>query len=173
MAINRQPREDLMRDATAYPRRLLLHHPRCNAIFIGFRNQGGWSVYFGEDPVYQFNAQQKLRRVHFEKQNYAAEQGKLLRLNRQRPQNQSLNLQNLNQQNSGGRIELDRIHDELDEQRVLQDCHTRISALMEWIEQGSVTVSDRFPEDCEFIAEVAKLLKALASGIVLADSSAV
>ncbi len=168
MSLNRQPREDLMREATAYPRRLLLDHPSCQAIFVGLRAQGGWSVYFGEDPVYQFNAQCKLRRVHFEQRNYAAEQGKLLKLSRQRVTNLSSR-----DQNSGGRIELARIHEEQDEQRVLQDCHNRMEALRHWIERGAVRVANQFPKDGELVGEFAELLDGLSSGIVIADAGGV
>ena len=181
MAIHKQPREDLMREAAAYSRRLMLHHASCPEIFIGARKQGGWSIYFGEDPVYQFNAEHKLRRVHFNGQNYVAEQGKLLRLNRQPRDRQSVDSQKPSEKpsqkhiaaNSGGRIGLDRIHDLSDEQLVLQDCHNRIALLSQWFGESALTVAEQFPEDCKLLDEVLGWLARLANGIVVADSGAV
>ena len=162
-----------MREATAYSRRLLLHHASCPEIFIGARKQGGWSIYFGEDPVYQFNAEHKLRRVHFNGQNYVAEQGKLLKLNRQPRDLQRVENQKPIAANSGGRIGLDRIHDLADEQLVLQDCHLRIALLSQWFGESALTVAEQFPEDCKRLDEVLGWLARLANGIVVADSGAV
>ncbi len=166
MAINRQPREDLMREATAYAQRLLLSHPGFEPIFVGVRPQGGWSIYFGEDPVFQFNAAQQLRRAHFGDQSYAAEQGRLTQLRRQRAKH-------LDQgpPAHAGRVEIDRRYDEAAEQRVLQDCHYRCSSLAHALAQGTATVTEQHPKERELIPEVVKLLMNLPSEIVIADSS--
>lgn len=60
-------------------------------IFVGIRESGGWSVYFGEDPVLQFNAGGELRRLYLAGCKLAASEEHLLVLNRKR---------------SGGRVEL-------------------------------------------------------------------
>jgi len=42
MAVNRETREDLMRDATAYVRWLMIQKSQTGeAIFVGIRQQGG------------------------------------------------------------------------------------------------------------------------------------
>lgn len=84
MAIEEQPRENLMRDAVAYSTRLLLH--RANEqppIFWGMRPDSSWSLYFGEDPVFQFNARSELRRAYVGHQRMAARDGKLYLLLRE------------------------------------------------------------------------------------------
>jgi hypothetical protein len=57
-------REDLMREAVALTRRVefrLSGEPE--PIVIGVRENGCWSVYFGSDPVFHFDAEGRLRRA--------------------------------------------------------------------------------------------------------------
>lgn len=95
MAIENQRREDLLRDATTYPKRILFKTTSpasppsvstptedCQELFLGFRADGGWSIYFDEDPVYQFNSIHQLRRAYCLGQRYEAANGKLLHLQR-------------------------------------------------------------------------------------------
>ncbi len=158
MAINREIRENLMRDATAYARRLMLQKPQSGeAIFIGVRPQGGWSVYFGEDPVYQFNAQCELRRVHFDDQNYAANDGKLYLLHRAR---------------SGGHVEIQRIYSADTERHVLADCHIRLTELAELARSGSAETAERFPvDDVDLVKDLCELISSLVLGIQIADAA--
>lgn len=147
MAINREKREDLMRDATAYSRRIsiLTSHGQ-EAIFIGIRQQGGWSVYFGEDPVYQFNRDGELRRAHFADQNYAATDGRLCLLHRDR---------------SGGHVEIQRIYSADTEQHILTDCHKRLKELFELIQSSSFQSMHQFPvSDVELMTEIVDLVRA-------------
>jgi len=125
------------------------------AIFVGNRKQGGWSVYFGEDPVYQFNAQGKLRRAHFEEQNYAASDGKLLLLHRGR---------------SGGHVEIQRIYSVDTERLMLADCHKRLNELAELMQSGPIEVADRFPaDDRELVADLLESIRAASSDLQIAD----
>jgi hypothetical protein len=55
-------------------------------IVVGFRHDGSLSVYFGGDPVYQFNAANELRRAFCDGQMFKAERGRLVRLDRVRQQ---------------------------------------------------------------------------------------
>lgn len=65
MAREESDREDLMREATALVRRAELQWPGVEEpIFIGFRRTGAFAIYWGADPVYQFDAEHRLRRVY-------------------------------------------------------------------------------------------------------------
>ena len=144
MAINRERREDLMRDATAYARRLTLKNPKNDEqIFVGMRQQGGWSVYFGEDPVYQFNNHGKLRRAHFKGLNYAANDGKLQLLHRDR---------------SGGHVEIQRIYSADAERCIIDDCRSRLGELAELLE-NCADKCECFPaDDREIVADLVGLV---------------
>ncbi|MGI9428875.1 MAG: hypothetical protein ACR2NM_09475 [Bythopirellula sp.] len=81
-----QDREDLLRDATAYPTRLQLRFSlgeKSSIVFAGFRASGAASCYFDQDPVYHFNANRQLRRAFFDGKLLKAEQGRLVSLQRQ------------------------------------------------------------------------------------------
>ncbi len=155
MAINREKREDLMRDATAYNRRLLLQRAASGeAVFVGFRKQGGWSVYFGEDPVFQFNARGELRRVHVDAQNYAAYDGRLCHLQRDK---------------LGGHVEIQRIYLAATEHQLLADCHHRLIQLAEMIRSNHFDDVQRFPsDDDQLIIDVFESLQAVTSNLRIA-----
>ncbi len=56
--------EDLMREAVALTERVELQSPGClQTIVAGFRRNAFLSVYWGEDPYYQFDDQGRLRRA--------------------------------------------------------------------------------------------------------------
>ena len=155
MAINRQPREDLMREATAYHQRWKLRDANSLTIFVGVRSQGAWSIYFEEDPVYQFNADGKLRRAHFQEQNYAADQGKLNLLVRP---------------NRGGHVLQTKVYCENNEQAICQDCLNRLQSLLQQIQTSAVQVVDAFPEAVDFQSKVSELIGRAVSDFGIADS---
>lgn len=75
MAREESEREDLLREATALVERVELlpnsmaaravdELPSGDPIVAGFRANGALSVFFGSDPVYQFNASGELRRAY-------------------------------------------------------------------------------------------------------------
>jgi hypothetical protein len=60
-------REDILREATALVNRVELKvsgRAGGDHIVFGFRKCGSLAVYFGTEPVYQFNANQALRRAY-------------------------------------------------------------------------------------------------------------
>ena len=64
MALNAHDREDLLRDATGYVRRIEFAVSAFDSeVFCGFRTCGAASFYFGQDNVLQFNANCQLRRA--------------------------------------------------------------------------------------------------------------
>ena len=78
-------RENLLREATALVDRAELRIPgEPEPVTVGFRRDGSLSIYFGADPVYQFNAAGQLRRAFVAGLLYKAEQGRLVSLRRER-----------------------------------------------------------------------------------------
>lgn len=89
MAIHQQKRENFLLEATAYRERLLLRpeglHFRQHKVvelFAGCRANQGWSFYFDESPVVQFNSVGQLRRLYVQDDKMTVSAGRLLRLTR-------------------------------------------------------------------------------------------
>ncbi|KAA1261068.1 hypothetical protein LF1_36120 [Rubripirellula obstinata] len=89
MARQIHDREDLFRDGTQMPIRGRTQIDQAEVV-VGFRQTipeglcGSASLYWDQDPVYQFNSSGELRRVFLNGQRYAAENGVLMRLNQSR-----------------------------------------------------------------------------------------
>lgn len=95
MARDESNREDLLREATALVERIELV-PRSDTaaaslnlavddvIVAGFRAEGALSIFFGVDPVYQFNAAGELRRAYRDGLLFKAVNGRLVSLRRER-----------------------------------------------------------------------------------------
>ncbi len=76
-------REDLLAEATALVERIELVLPGyAEPIVAGFRASDCASLFFGTDPVYQFNSQRQLRRAFVDGLLYKAECGRLVSLTR-------------------------------------------------------------------------------------------
>jgi len=99
MARDESSREDLLREATALVERIELipHAADPSAatypligehIVAGFRRNGALSIFFGEDPVYQFNPAGELRRAYCNGQLLKAYRGRLIALQRVRTENE-------------------------------------------------------------------------------------
>jgi hypothetical protein len=85
MARHESDREDILREATALVQRAELTVAGCGEpVVVGFRREGAASVFFGADPVYQFNTANELRRAYLDGLLYKAERGKLIELRRER-----------------------------------------------------------------------------------------
>lgn len=88
MARQEVDKEDLLREATALVDRVELaikdDLPSGLQILVGFRTDGGASIFFGADPVYHFNAMGELRRAYCEGFLFKAERGRLVSLRRER-----------------------------------------------------------------------------------------
>jgi len=83
MAREESNREDLLREATALVERIELVVNGAHVV-AGFRKEGALSIFFGEDPVYQFNAVGELRRAFCDGNLIKAVRGKLVALQRTR-----------------------------------------------------------------------------------------
>lgn len=93
MARQESDREDLMREATALVRRAEMTYPgriEGEPVIAGFRRDGRLSVYFGADPVYQFDDQHRLRRAYVAGFLYRTQGETLARLHRQRTAEETL-----------------------------------------------------------------------------------
>lgn len=90
MARNESDREDLIREATAMRNRIEWQIPgESEPVFAGIRSDGSLSVYFGQDPVYQFTPAGQLRRAYVEGFLYRTQGATLARLNRERSPDQT------------------------------------------------------------------------------------
>ena len=85
MARQEQDREDILREATALIERAELQITgAAESVVIGFRRNGCASVYFGAEPVYQFNERNELRRAYAQGKLIKADGGCLVRMERLR-----------------------------------------------------------------------------------------
>jgi hypothetical protein len=92
MSREESPREDLIREATALVERIEISFDTSSSIepdsaspvIIGFRANGALSIFFGEDPVYQFNSAGALRRAYWGGRLFKADHGRLVSLERHR-----------------------------------------------------------------------------------------
>ena len=87
MAREESSREDLLREATALVERIELALSGQH-IVAGFRRDGSLSIFFGEDPVYQFNAAGELRRAYSSGQLIKALDGRLVAMRRVRTEHE-------------------------------------------------------------------------------------
>src|SRR3954462_9073696 len=91
MAREESSREDLLREATALVERIELIPNGSTSdghIVAGFRLNGALSLFFGEEPVFQFNACGELRRAYSDGKLLKADRGRLAALGRVRTQNE-------------------------------------------------------------------------------------
>ena len=99
MAGEESNREDLLREATALVERIEVvrrdlpggspdEAAEREHIVAGFRANGAFSVFFGDDPVYQFNAAGELRRAFCDGLLFKASRGHLVSIRRVRTANE-------------------------------------------------------------------------------------
>jgi hypothetical protein len=85
MARYEADRDDLMAEAIALRERVELALPgEAEHLVAGFRNQGHFSLYFGSDPVFHFDADGSLRRAFVGGDLYRSQAPTLARLTRTR-----------------------------------------------------------------------------------------
>src|SRR5262245_28859244 len=84
MSLHEENREDLLREATALVERVEFTIGVGEPIVAGFRRDGSASFFLEPAVVYQFNLACQLRRAFLHGQLYKAENGRLIRLTRQR-----------------------------------------------------------------------------------------
>ena len=91
MAQHEDDREDLMREAVALPHRVELSVNGFESLItIGFRSNSAMSIFIGQDPVYQFDPEGRLRRAFVDGLLYRSQHTTLAMLKRERTDTQTL-----------------------------------------------------------------------------------
>ena len=91
MAVNEDDREDLIREAVALPDRVELSVAGFEApITIGFRANLAMSIFVGQDPVYQYDPDGRLRRAFVDGLLYRSQHTTLAMLKRERTETQTI-----------------------------------------------------------------------------------
>ena len=138
MARQEADREDLFREATALRDRGELRVDGLSeTVVAGRRSDGRWSIYFGPDPCYHFDAGGRLRRAYVDGLLYRTEGITLAALKRERSDTETL---------------LQR-HD-LDNTQLtgfLDAMQTRLSDLQAGLHEESVMLIGQHPEDGDFL----------------------
>jgi hypothetical protein len=142
MAREESEREDLLREATALVERIALA-PRSASgsatahVVAGFRRDGGLSIFFGDDPVYQFNAAGEVRRAYCDGKLVKAVGGRLANLSRVR---------------TGGEVQLVR-HDlsDAEESAFIQQMTLRICELTANLNDGQFEIVGQVPAGAEVL----------------------
>ncbi len=146
MAREESDREDLLREATALVERIEieLSDGVGSRIVIGFRSANGLSVFFGADPVYQFNTAGELRRAFVNGRILKADRGRLISLERVRlPQ----------------KVQLIRHELTNDEQSVLlENMNARFQELATNLTANCYTVIGQVPTDADVLGRVREWL---------------
>jgi hypothetical protein len=150
MAQREGSREDLMAEATALRERAELALDGEGAsIVAGFHDDGRLSVYFGDDPVYHFDSQGRLRRAFVAGALFRSTGATLARLTRRRTQSVSL---------------LERV--ELDEAELaafVDEMRRRLRALHAALVSRSCRVLRRVPEAFEPVQPLVKAVAGILS----------
>lgn len=150
--MNRQEhdRENLLRDATAYVRRIELRTPTVREVFVGFRSGGGASVYFDQDPVYHFTSTAALRRAYRAGHLIKADRGRLITMHRERP---------------GGEMQLvGHLMSDQESQQLLVEITRALAELADQIDRAEVTIVGQVPEEADLLGEVKDWLAQLRTG---------
>lgn len=134
MAKDTHDREDLLRDATGYDRRIeFISQKRSEPIFCGFRECGALSIYLGQDSVLQFNADGELRRAFWQDRMLASYRHVLNWLER-----------------SDGRVRLSRTPLSEEEFReFLAEAMGWLRSLRDELAGQQLTVQGQFPNDAD------------------------
>jgi hypothetical protein len=160
MAREESHREDLLREATALVERIELRlgtadnpigtgsaRASCandGPIVIGFRANGALSIFFGDDPVFQFNAAGELRRAYCGGRLIKAVRGRLVSLQRVRHQTE---VQLLSQPLTDG-----------EQSAFIASMQQRLRHLADALENGGYRVVGRVPADADVLGRVQEWL---------------
>ena len=155
MAQHERDREDLLREATALTVRAELAVDGFDEhVVIGFRHGGAASVFFGADPVYQFNSANQLRRGFRHGQLIKAVDGRLFSMRRQR---------------AGGQVQF--LRSEMDATTMadyLKTCREQLSTLTARLAEMQFQVIGQVPEDGDVLAQITDWLQTLPEQLAVA-----
>ena len=162
MAKDTEDREDLLRDGTQFPRRLELElfeqalqvdDAHVTTVFCGFRENGAFSVYWGQDTVIQFNTSGELRRAFWQDQMIATYKHHPHWLKSE----------------GTGRVRLSRVPFTNDESRELNcladEVLQSLTAALEGCgDDGRAKIKGQFPQDVDVATDVRQWLAARRTG---------
>ena len=160
MAQHESDREDLMQEATGLARRVEWQVPFVSdPVVAGFKKNGAWSVYFGAEPVLQFDPAGCLRRAFFEGFLFRTQGDTLARLQRNRTP-----------------AETQLVRHDLDDSELaafrVQAC-SWLRLLLQAIDLGQAVRLRQVPEGDEVILDLCVALRtALSQGLPLATAIA-
>lgn len=156
MAREIYPREDLLRDAAALVERAALRiEGEIEPVLIGFRREGGASVYFGEEPVLHFNERGELRRAFIGDRQYRADRGRWSEARRSSEEGRV----------RVARISLDAAENELLHRQLcerLRDCRAAIAS-------GAYAVEGQVPPDGDIVGRIARWIASLPEELIIAE----
>ncbi len=147
MAKHESEREDLMREAVALVRRVEMSSAlwdSAETVVAGFYRDGRLAVYFGQDPMFQFDDQHRLRRAYVAGFLYRTQGHTLARLERNRLETETQLLRH------------DLIESELEAFR--QSAISQLSLLKEALTQNAVQVLAQIPEEDEVLKDLQQML---------------
>jgi hypothetical protein len=137
-------REDLLREATGLKQRIELRladvdkdsrESSRESIVAGYRNNGSLTVYFGGDPVFQFNTDLELRRVFHHNHPMKAEAGQLVVLRRVRESEQTVLYR--------------RVLSEEEQAALINEACQRLEEMLKRLQLGDYRCVGKVPADVE------------------------
>jgi hypothetical protein len=150
-------REDLLREATALVERVEIRvQGEDEPVVAGFRRDGSLSVFFGPDPVYQFNSAGELRRAYVGGLLYKTEQGRLVELRRKRSE----------QEVALVRRELDAA----EAAALLTTARSRLAQLGEALSRGDFQLVGQVPVDADVTGRIGNWLSTLSPVLQIAKA---
>src|SRR5438552_2824055 len=151
MARHEADREDLMQETTALVRRAAWQVTfQAGPVVAGFKRSGAWSVYFDAEPVYQFDADGRLRRAFADGDLWRTQGTTLARLQRARTDDQT---------------ELRR-HDltEIELAEFLREVRRHLEGLLTELDSGAGRLLRLVPEVGDLTAEFTAALRSVLRG---------
>ncbi len=155
MARQERPKEDLLRDATALVERVELRVEGFpEHVIVGFRADGAASFFFGEDPVFHFNAQHELRRAFRNDRLIKASHGELVALERHR---------------QDGQVQLVRHDlDRAEKAEWIERARKALLTIRESMAASRVTVVAQVPSDVDLLPRIQATIASIAADFRIA-----
>ena len=157
MAREESDREDLLREAVALVERVELRVAgEPETVTAGYRKNGALSLFFGPDPVWQFNAEGELRRGYLAGKLLKAQGRGLVEMTRERTA-ESTQL-------------LSRPLTADEQQAIIKEASRRIAELHAALADGEFEVVGQVPAEGDVTARVTQSLSTLRTGFAVAAS---
>lgn len=157
MAQEERDREDLLREAVALVDRVeLLVAGEPEPVTAGYRRDGSLSLFFGADPVWQFNARGELRRGYRAGKLLKAVRGRLVELTRERT--------------AAATELLSRDLSVPEQQAAIAEALARLASLHAALSAGRYEVVGQVPPEVDVVAKLRTSLVTLSAGFAVAHA---